>query len=184
MNDMVSFSNHIYKVNYNEVEEIIEYYINSDLGDTSFLNILGMLKFRRCDFKKAKEIFEVSYATDRNKKALEYLRRFNETDQYMLYCTAVEDCENENYNEALDILEVLNRLREEFLPATALTILLYNHEGKFLKALKEIERAEEVFGEVEKLTPLKKSIKRKLLLSVFHGVFAAIVVLGMYFSLQ
>lgn len=99
------------------------------------LNVLGLISYKQLKFKKARELWNLSFSIDKNYKALEYLKNSkiekNAEDYYFLM-NLISKNESTNREEFIE-LERLNLKVNIFLG-----YIDYKNK-KYLKALKHIK---------------------------------------------
>lgn len=117
------------------------YFLNSQDIDT--MNLLGLLYFKNCDFKKAIKLWEKSKGIKKEEnKALDYLSFFREkkvTEDRELYLKALDLIEKGDFNKALDSLLKINNEDYGFLDLELLIGLIYIKKKNYKKALSYLE---------------------------------------------
>ncbi len=122
---------------------ILEKALLIDNNNVDVLNIMGLCSYIYCNFNKARYYFERSSKIINN-RSFNYIITIYSTEFYELYYKynkALDRIEDEEYENAIELLEEVKIIDEELIPPYELLYILYNIVGKNELALKNIKRA-------------------------------------------
>lgn len=128
-----------------EGRELLEKIYISGNRNVDGLNILGVISCLYCEFEEAKKYWKESIELgDEYNEAYLFLDDINSSDFESLkdkYKKSIELIENENYEEAIKIIENIEEERKEFLETKEILSLLYMLKNKQALALSKIKLA-------------------------------------------
>lgn len=129
-------------------KELLEKIYNSGNRNIDGLNILGIISYLYCDFEEARRYwYESLELCEDGNEARNFLIDIESYDFQKLnekYNKSLEFIENKNYEEAISIIEDINKERSEFIETKELLSLLYMVKNKKMLALNNIKLAKEI----------------------------------------
>lgn len=147
-----------------EGRELLEKIYIAGNRNVDGLNILGVISYLYCEFEEAKKYWNESIELcDEYNEAYLFLDDINSHDFEILknkYKESIEFIENENYEEAIKIIENIEAERNEFLETKEILSLLYMLKDKEVLALSKIKLAMDKDISNTKFKAIYESIKK------------------------
>lgn len=144
-------------------KELLEKIYNSGNRNIDGLNILGVISYLYCDFEEARKYWSESLELcEEGNEARKFLIDIESYDFQKLnekYNKSLEFIENKNYEEAIGVIENINKERSEFIETKELLSLLYMVKNKKILALNNIKLAKEIDIANIKFDVIYESIK-------------------------
>ncbi|WP_300261414.1 hypothetical protein [Clostridium sp.] len=126
-------------------ENLLEKIYDSGNINIDILNILGIIKYMYCDFYGARKYWNESLKVSfEDNKASEFIKDI-ESNEFRLisqkYMDSLNLIEDKNYLKAIEILEEIDKRRNELIEVKIILALLYMTIDEKDKGFKNIERA-------------------------------------------